>query len=170
MKKYYKALIVAGAALPMIGLASVAAHAAVDTSTSDSFATKLATKFNLNKTDVAKFLNDERTSRQADKQSSINAALKAAGLSDTQITALQAKRDAQRTAHDAWETANPNATRAEEKAWRDADKGAMDAWAKDQGIDLVKVRTALRNADVGHMGGRGHGGDRETNDDGKPHN
>jgi hypothetical protein len=173
MKTSYKALIAAGAALPLIGLAGVAAHAATDTSTSDSFAAKLATRFNLNKADVTKFLSDEHASRQADRQANMATTLKVAGLSDAQITALQAKRDEQRGAHDAWETANPNATEAEEKAQRNTDKVAFESWAKDQGIDLTKVQTALKESGMGHMGERGrHGrmgmmndGDKETADD-----
>jgi hypothetical protein len=160
VKTSHKLFIATGLALPFVGLAGVMAHASVDTTSTgqDSFITKLATKFNLNKTDVQTFFSDEKSARQSEMQTKVSDALKAAGFTDAQVSALQTKQTEQRTTNEAWRTANPNATAAERTAHRDSEKVAMDTWAKDQGIDLTKVQATLKVAGVGHMGGRGHGG------------
>jgi beta-N-acetylglucosaminidase len=154
-----KKLIIASAiAVSGMGMAgSALAATSTDTSGRDDFASKFATRFNLNKDDVTKFMDENRAARDAERETKVAEALKAAGFTDSQITALKAKKAEQRTAHDAWETANPNATQAERKAQREADKVAFEVWAKDQGIDLTKVRTMLKDSGIGR-GHRGMGG------------
>ncbi len=169
MKKFTKALIATTAAVPLIGLATVgfasAASSTTGTNWRDSFAQAFATKFNLNVDDVKSFMTEQRTARQAEEKQQASDALKVAGFTDEQITALQNKQDELQTAGQTWRDANPNATRAEMKAHMDEERTALETWATEQGIDLTKVRDTLRDAGVrgmrlGMMGGgmgRGHG-------------
>jgi hypothetical protein len=143
MKTSYKAIIAAGAVLPFIGMANVLAHAAPSTTDTsrDSLITKLSNRFSLNKSDVQSVFDEEHAARESQMKAKMSDALKAAGLTDSQISALQTKQIEQRAAHDAWE----------EKAQRDAGRADFEVWAKDQDIDLTKVQSALRGL------GRGHG-------------
>ena len=156
-------MIATGITIPMVGLAGMSLVSAASTTTGtswrDTFAQSLATKFNLNKDDVSKFLDEQKTARETEMKTKVADALKTAGFTDAQITALQAKQDERRTAHEAWETAHPNATQAEEKAQRDSEKTTFKAWAKDQGIDLTKVHDTLQSAGLGrgHSHGMGDG-------------
>lgn len=152
-------LLLAGAAFaPIVGLSGVSlAQAATNTDTNwrDSFAQSFATKFNVNKDDVTKFMDERRTIKQAEMKQKMSDALKAGGFSDSQITALADKKQSDREAMKAWRDANPNATRAEMKAQHDKLEADFSQWAKDQGIDLTKVQAALKSADIGRGGKRG---------------
>ena len=170
MKKLTKIMIASAAALPIVGIASMSfASAATGTTTNwrDTFAQNLATKFNLNKDDVTKFMDEQKAARETEMKTKVSAALKAAGFTDAQISALQTKQDEQHTARKAWRDANPDATRAESKAHMFTERAAFETWAKDQGIDLTKVKDTLRAAGLGMLGGHGHGGGM-MDGDGKP--
>lgn len=164
MKKFTKLMIATGVTIPMVGLAGMslvsAASSTTGTSWRDTFAQSLATKFNLNKDDVSKFLDEQKTVHETEMKTKVSDSLKAAGFTETQITALQTKQDANHTAMETWRTANPNASREEVKTQRDTQKTAMEAWAKEQGIDPTKLQDTLRSARVEHknMGGHGNGG------------
>lgn len=154
-----KVLLASAFTLPMIAFAGLGiASAATDTTGQDGFAGRFATKFNLNKDDVSSFMTADRAARQAEREVKVADALKAAGFSDAQVAALKTKRAEQRTAHQAWHTANPNATQAQNQSQRDAEKVAFEAWAKDQGIDLAKVKTILEAANLSRGGKGGHKG------------
>lgn len=164
MKTSHKVFIASAVAIPFVGLAGTAVHAATDTTASSannpmsSLIEKIASKFNLKTSDVQAVFDEERTAREAEMQTKISDALKTAGFTDTQISALQTKQKEQREAGKTWRDAHPNATQDEIKTQRDSEKSAMDAWAKEQGIDMTKVQDALKTAGVGPRGGRGHGG------------
>jgi hypothetical protein len=168
MKTTHKLFIASAVALPFVGLAGTAVHAATTTSANTGSATeatnpmsnlvaKIAAKFNLNTSDVQAVFDENRTANRAAMQAKVAAALKTAGFTDSQITALQIKQSEQRDANKAWRAAHPNATQTEKKAHHDSEETAMEAWAKEQGIDMTKVQDALETAGIGHMGGRGHG-------------
>ena len=162
MKKLIKIMIASAAALPIVGIASMSfASAATGTTTTnwrDTFVQNLATKFNLNKDDVTKFMDEQKAARETEIKTKVSDALKAAGFTDAQVSALQTKQDEQHTAGKAWRDANPNATRAESKAHMFTERAAFETWAKDQGIDLTKVKDTIKAAGLGMMGGHGHGG------------
>lgn len=164
LKTSHKLFIATAATLPFIGLAGTAVHAATGATATDSgpmgsLIDKLATKFNLKSSDVKAVFEEEREAHKAEIQTKVSDALKTAGFTDAQITALQNKQKEQRESGKAWRDANPNATREEMKSHRDSEKTALEAWAKEQGIDVTKLREALKTVGVGLMGVRGgHGG------------
>ncbi len=161
MKIMTRTLMMGAAALPIVGLATMSLASASTGITAlggrDTFVQNLATKFDLNRDDVAKFLDEQKATKEADIKQKATDALKSAGLTDSQITTLQARRLEQRSAMKAWHAANPNATRIEERSQREAGKTAIETWAKEQGVDLSKVQDELKTAGIGPFGGHMHG-------------
>lgn len=160
MKK--KLLLASALAVSSFGVAGTAL-ATSDTGSNmrDGFATKFAERFNLNKDEVSSFMKENRDARQAEMETKVTETLKTAGFSDEQITALQNKKAEQRTEHQKWHEANPDATQEERQAHREAEKTEFEAWAKEQGIDLTKVRDSLKESGIGKGMHRGpHGGDK----------
>lgn len=161
-----KQLLVASAlTIPTLGFAGSAFAA---NNNNDSFGTqfaeKLATKFNLNKDEVTTFIKQDREAMKAEMEAKVGEALKSAGFSDDQISALKTKKQEQRDAMEAWRTANPDATREEMKAHHSAEKTEFETWAKEQGIDLDKVRSTLKDSNLGRSmhGARRHMGEGEA--------
>jgi hypothetical protein len=157
MKK--KLLVASALAVSTLGVAGSAMAATNTGDTSrDEISTKLAERFNLNKDDVSAFMKEQRDARHTEMQAKVSESLKTAGFTDEQISALQTKKEEQRTEHQAWHEANPNATNEERRANREAEKAEFEAWAKDQGIDLDVVRSTLQESGMGrgmHKGPRG---------------
>jgi len=156
MNNYTRIMFASAAVLPVVGFAGLGIASAATNTGDDTFAQKFATRFNLKTDDVKSFMNETRTAREAEMKTKSEDALKTAGLSDIQISALQTKHDEQRTANKVWQTANPDATATERIAQRENEKISFEAWAKVQGIDLKKVQEAIKSA--GLMGGMGMGG------------
>ncbi len=82
-------------------------------------------------------------------------------LTEAQKTQLQTMRDNHRAAARAWHDANPNATRAERRAFRDAHREGMKAQLRtvltdEQMQELESLRDEHR--DCGSRGMHGHGG------------
>jgi predicted house-cleaning noncanonical NTP pyrophosphatase (MazG superfamily) len=158
MKK--KLLIASAITLSTLGIAG-SAMAARDTGDTmrEDLASKLAERFNLNKDEVSNFMQEQHEARHAEMESKVSESLKAAGFSDEQINALQTKKQEQRTELQAWHEANPDATAEERQAHRKSEKTEFEAWATEQGIDLEKVRSTLKDSDIGrgmHRGPRGN--------------
>ena len=160
-----KLLLASAMAVSSVGIAGTA-FAATETGTTvrDEFATKLADKFNLNKNEVSTFLKEEHDARHAEMQAKVTSALKNAGFSDEQITALQNKKQEQRDVMETWRTANPDATKEERQTQRETEKTEFEAWAKEQNIDLEKVRTTLKDSGIGGHRGGGMRGENPRND------
>lgn len=133
---------------------SVAAHAASNTTTGTSMADKIASKFNLNKTDVQKVFDEDRATHEADRTQAEKERL-ATLVKDGKITQAQSDKIAAKLAEmksemEANRTAMQSKTEAERKAARDANKAALDKWANDNGIDIQYLMPA--------HGGPGGGG------------
>lgn len=158
MKTSYKLFIAGATTLPILGLAGTAfaSQGTNGNGFGDNFASKFAERFNVDKGEVSSFMNQQHEEREAQREAKVSEALKTAGFSDEQTTALRDKKEAQHEAMETWRDANPNATREEMKARRDADKTEFETWATGQGIDIAKVREALQSAMP--MGGHGKGG------------
>jgi polyhydroxyalkanoate synthesis regulator phasin len=157
MKKQL-AIIGAVAAISAAGLTGATiANAATTTSVTNpmsSLVDAIASKFNLNKSDVQSVFDAQRTQMDADREAELKtevAALVTSGkLTQAQADAINAKRaelDKQRQTDMA---AGQSKTDTERKADMDAHKTALDTWMKEQGID-TQYSYLL-------MGGRGHGG------------
>lgn len=150
--------VLAAVSVPIIGLAGTALAHDNGGVITDNFAEKFASKFNLNKEEVNTFLNEEHKTRHAERDAKIAEALKSAGLSDEQAAALKDKKTELREAHQTWHEQNPDATIEERQAQRDSERATLETWAKEQGIDLEKVRSTLVELGIGKghgMGGRG---------------
>lgn len=159
MTKLRKGLV-AAAAVAVVGSAGLAATQAVNAATSDSstgqtsIVDKIASKFGLNKDDVQKVFDEDRTAHEAERQAKQSEQLQKlvdAGTItadqkakiEAKIAELQSKRESERDSF-------KNLTDDERKAKMDAAKTELDQWAKDNGIDLTKLQGVF-------MGGRGHG-------------
>ena len=101
---------------------------------------RLVEKFNLNKDDVTKFVNEERTTRQAEMQKKFEDKLtelvKNGKLTESQKTALIAKHNEMKANRQNIR----NTTKEERHEKMEAERTAYEAWAKSQGIDLSLIR------------------------------
>lgn len=146
------------------GLAGASAVNAMNGANGDGLAEKLATTFNIDKTKVQETLDSYHSERHAEREAEMTAQRDAAFeqlvadgvLTQAQADALKEKREAQHNERKAERESMKNMTAEERKAkmdekreQRDAKRAEMEAWAKEQGIDLAKVREALREHGVG---------------------
>lgn len=119
--------------LSLVGLASMAS--AQSTSNSTGIIDKIATKFNLNKSDVQVIFDANKTEQEKERQAEMSNKLQVL-VNDGIITADQ--------------KAKIEAKRAEQKIKRDVNRAELEKWASDNGIDAKYVM---------HGGGwGGHGG------------
>lgn len=158
MKKSLIAASVA-AAIGTAGLVGVtAANAATTTSTTNpmsSLVEALASKFNLNKTDVQAVFDAQRTKMEAERETQVKADV-AQLVTDGKITQAQAdKINAKRAELQKEREANKDAastkTREEMKTEMDAKRAELEKWATDNGISTDYLRYVMG-------GGHGHGG------------
>jgi hypothetical protein len=153
-------LVVATAATLSLGaLVPVAAMAQSDTSTNGtSIVDKIASKFNLNKADVQKVFDEERATREAEREQDakdeLAALVKAGTLTQAQADKITAKRTEIKADMEANRDAMKDKTEAERKATMDAKKAELDKWASDNGIDAKYLMP-------GHGKGHGPGGPRD---------
>ncbi len=158
------ALAIASAGVVGIGATHTFAAAASSTSTTRDSALidALVSKFNLNKTDVQKVVDDTHTAQEATRTAEMKASeeTRLSGLvTDGKITEAQkaliiAKQAEMQASREANHTAMEGKTDAERKTAMDAERTALQKWATDNGIDISYLRPA------GGPGGRGghHGG------------
>lgn len=159
MKKLQKGLV-AAAAVAVVGSAGLVATQAVNAATTDnskeqtSIVDKIASKFGLNKDDVQKVFDEDRTAHEAERQAKQSERLQKlvdAGTItadqktkiEAKIAELQSKRESE---HDSFK----DLTDDERKAKMDAAKAELDQWAKDNGIDLSKLGGVLMGGPGGH--------------------
>lgn len=142
-----------------VGLSSLAGvgmvSAASNTDHQDSLVSKIATKFNVNKDDVQKLFDEERAARQAEHEKEVSDRLQklvdAGTITADQKTAIEAKLKELKASREAERENMKNLTEEERKAKMDAKRTELENWAKEQGLDLSKLR--------GVFGGpHGHGG------------
>ncbi len=150
-------LLLIGGSTAVVALASVVGVGAVSAESgtsmgTDSIASKIAQKFNLNKDDVQKVFDEEHAARdaqrQADMKTKLDQAVKDGKITADQETKLLAKLAELDKAREANRTAMQSKTDTERKAAMDKDKADFDAWLKANNIptDLVP------------QPGKGHGG------------
>lgn len=155
------------AALGIVGVSGLGASALSSSGNgTDGLASKLATKFGLNKEDVAKeidsYRDEERAQHDADRKAKLSEALQKkvddGTITAEQKTAIENKLEEKQKARQAEREANKDSgtrpTKEEMKAKKDAEKSEMDAWLKEQGINLD-----LKDVMPAHHGGleSGHG-------------
>lgn len=155
-----------GATAGAVGLGSLASVGIVSAATSnsgsaDSLVDKIATKFNVNKDDVQKLFDEERTARQAEHEKEVNERLQklvdAGTITAEQKTAIEAKLKELKADREANKDDMKNLSDDERKAKMDEKKTALEVWAKEQGLDLSKLKGVFR----GPGGPGGPGGPRQ---------
>lgn len=132
-----------------------ASAATSSTDRADSLASKIASKFNLNKDDVKKVLDEDRAANQAERQKEmltraeerLTQAVKDGKLTEAQKTKILDKIKSEQSFMDSLK----DKTQAERKTAMDQHRTELQQWAKDNGIDEKYVM-------MGGPGGRGgHG-------------
>lgn len=155
-----KSLIITGTATA-IGLAGLTgagfAYAATDqTNPHDNLVSAIASKFNLNKTEVQKVFDEQHSAMEEERENEIKdelaQAVKDGKLTQAQSDAITAKRAEIAKEREAARTSDQSKSRDEMKSTLDSKRTELEAWAKEQGIDSQYLRFVF-----GH-GGRGHGG------------
>ncbi len=130
---------------------------------------KIASTFSLNKDDVQKVFDEERTAHQAERKAKINARLQKlvdkGTITAEQKTAIEAKLEDMLAKREAEHESMKDLTPAERKAKREQSRAEMEAWAKEQGIDLSKLKGIFMGGHGRemHKEGRGNHGSPEEN-------
>ena len=152
-----KLLVIGGTVLTLGALTAVplAVHAQTDTSaTGTSIVDKIASKFNLNKADVQKVFDEDRTAHEAEREQQAATKLadlvKAGTLTQAQADKISDKRAEMKADREKNQDSFKNMTETERKAAMDAKKAELDQWAKDNGIDAKYLMPG-----DGHGPGRG---------------
>lgn len=163
-----KKLVVAGTvvAVSLAGLAGGAAYATTNsTSGTDpmsGLASAIATKFNLNKDDVQKVVDEQRTQMQAQRDQEVKdqvaQLVKDGKLTQAQADKINANRAELEKEREANRTSEQNLTDEQRKAKMDEHKTALDTWLKDNGIDS-QYAYLLMGGRGGHGGPGGRGND-----------
>ncbi|MEI8073015.1 MAG: hypothetical protein WCH00_02925 [Candidatus Saccharibacteria bacterium] len=157
MKMNKKNLLVAAVAsvgiASVIGIGAASAHGINGSSLAD----KIATKFNLNKSDVQQVIDQSKQDNQAQMEANYEQKLQDA-VSSGKLTAEQ--KDKLIAKHKQLIAANQTnrqdlkgKTPAERKSSMDAKKAELTQWAKDNNVPIEYLNPGLGG---GH--GRGHGG------------
>lgn len=118
---------------------------------------KIASKFNLNKSDVQKVFDEERSAHEAEHKARVEERLQTmvdeGSITSDQKTAILQKLDELKAAHDENRDSMKDLTKEQRKAKMDERKAELESWAKQQGLDLSKLKGVFMGP--GH---RGHGG------------
>jgi chromosome segregation ATPase len=161
-----KSLIVAGilgtvgvTALTGVGIASAESGTSNTADPMSSLVQKIASKFNLNKDDVQKLFDEDRTAHQAEREQHIATRLQGfvddGTITAAQKTAIENKLKELKAERESDKETLKDLTDTQRKAKMDEKKTELESWAKEQGLDLSKLK--------GIFGGPGgHGGPRPT--------
>lgn len=158
--KRHLAIAATAATIGIAGLGAGAASAATNNSATktdpmSSLVDKIASKFNLNKTEVQQVFDEQRTAMETEREQTAKDRLaqlvKDGKLTQAQADAITAKRAELQKQREANKDSFKDKTEAERKAEMDKRKTELEAWAKQQGIDTKYLRLVMG-------GGHGHGG------------
>lgn len=145
---------VGAASIASVGIAAAATNN-TDTSGQSSIVDKLVTKFGLNKADVQKVFDEEKTTRDAERQQKtadkLAELVKDGKLTQEQADKLTAKAKELQTTRQANRDAMKDKTDEERKATMDKERDAIKTWLSDNKIDEKYARFIFG-------GGHGHGG------------
>ena len=121
----------------------------------------LATKFNLNKADVQKVVDEQHAKMQAEREQQVQdqvAALVTDGkLTQAQADKINAKRAELQKERDANRTAMQEMTDTERKAEMASHRTELNQWMEDNGIDSQYAYLLMGGHGRGHGGGMMHG-------------
>ena len=166
MKKVKKGLA-AAAALATIGGAGVLGVQAVSAESGNSseanpmssLVDKLVSKFNLNKEDVQKVFEENRSEMEAKREAETSERLQklvdAGTITAEQKTKIEAKLKELKSQRETNRDAMKDLSDDERKAKMDEERTALESWAEENNLDLSKLRGIL----MGRPGGRGSPGE-----------
>lgn len=165
-----KQLAIAGlvAGITTAGITGVGiANAATDTSTTNtnpmsSLVDAIASKFNLNKSEVQAVFDTQRSqmeaNREAEAKEQVAQAVTDGKITQSQADQINAKRAELQEEREARKDTAPTKSREEMKSEMDAKRTELEQWAKDNGISTEYLRFVM-GGEHGH-GGPGFGGER----------
>jgi chromosome segregation ATPase len=159
MKQIKKSLMVA-AALTTVGAAGLvgthATQAASDASSNpdSSIVDTLVSKFNLNKADVQKVFDDNRSEMESKREAEVSTRLQKlvddGTITADQKTKIEAKLKELKAERESNKDSIKDLSDSERKAKMDEKKTELEAWAKENGLDLTKLRGVFMGG--GHRG------------------
>lgn len=153
------------AAVASLGIATIVGvgAAGAQSGTGQTLADKIATKFNIDKTQVQQVIDQDHADRRAEMEQKFEARLNQA-VTDNKITAEQkdkilAKHKELEAQRDATRDAMKDKTPAERKAAMDAKKAELEQWAKDNNIPVEYLMPGPGGRGMGmHRGMMGEDG------------
>ncbi len=157
-----KTLVVAGAA-SAVGVASLLganlAVAATDTTSGGSLVDKIASTFKLNKEEVQKVFDTERSEREAEikakVEENLSQAVKDGKITEEQKAKILAKQEELRSEREANKDSFKDLTVAERRAKMKEKRAELDAWTSENNIPDNFLRYVV-GGPHGRMGGPGH--------------
>lgn len=162
MKALAKTLLVGGI-LGTVGLGTLttvsiaSAESGIGSDSTDpmsSLVQKIASKFNLNKGEVQKVFDEDKTVREAEREKHVAERLQKlvddGTITSAQKTAIETKLKELRASREADRETMKDLSGDERKAKMDEKKTELENWAKEQGLDLTKLKGIF-----GGPGGRG---------------
>jgi hypothetical protein len=162
IKNIHRALLVGALTTTILGggLFAVTASAATPSSEDDSLASKIATKFNLNKEDVQTVVKDYRTEQHANHQAEhqkrledrLTQAVKDGKISEEQKSKIINYMKSQESFFESLR----DKTEEERHTAMETHKAEVKKWASDNGIDLQYVMPGGPGGERGPMGGPRH--------------
>lgn len=157
-----KQLIAAGVATAIgltglgAGVAQAATASETDSSPMSGLVSALATKFNVDKSEVQEVFDAQRQTMETERETKVQTELKKlvtdGKLTQSQVDAINAKRAEIKSAREANKEAAKDMTRDERKAKMEEQKASLETWAKEQGIDSEYLRYVMGHGPGGHHG------------------
>lgn len=141
------------------GVANAATNTDSSTDPMSSLVSKIASKFNLNKDEVQRLFDEQRSARQTEREQEVKDELaqlvKDGKLTQDQADKLTAKRTELKKEREAVRTSGSTETRDAMKTEMDTRRTQLETWAKENGIDTTYLRFVF-----GGSHGRGGPGER----------
>ncbi len=109
-----------------------------------SLVQKLAAKFNLNKDEVQKVFDEDRTAHEAEREQKLSERLQklvdAGTITSAQKTAIENKLKELREERQADREEMKDLSDSERQSKMDEKRNELEGWAQEQGIDLTKLK------------------------------
>ncbi|HEY1085749.1 MAG TPA: hypothetical protein VGE34_03435 [Candidatus Saccharimonadales bacterium] len=153
-----KSLLAAGVvtAIGLTGVAGAATYAASSTQADpmSGLVGAIASKFNLDKSEVQKVFDEQRSQMETERENEIKDELaqlvKDGKLTQAQADKITAKREELKKEREANRTSGEKPSKSDMKKNMEARKTALEKWAKENGIDSQYLRYVFGG---GHHGG-----------------
>lgn len=159
-----KQLIAAGiigtvgiAGLTTFGIANAETAKNTESNPMSSLVDKIASTFHLDKSKVQEVFDTERTERDTAREqrqaTRLQALVDDGTITATQKSAIETKMKEMKAEREANKDGLKDLTDEERKAKMDEKRTALETWAKEQNLDLSKLKGVLGGPGGGHGGG-----------------